>query len=295
MQLLLHPRTQSAFDAAHRHPVGSYLFHGPPAVGKATAALELTRRLICDLNHEDPSLACPSCRQFSAGTYPDLELLKPEAKPSITIEQVRNLLEHLSRRPYYHHKIRVAIVDDANRLTLEASNALLKIIEEPPEQTMFILVAEQPQALLETIRSRCTAVYFSNPSPIAVSAYIVERFGLTPAVAAELVAATDSPGLAIATAADPAAIGAHAELAQDVASSLESSVFQRLLLAARLSTSTDPSKFARLLHARLIRDVIAGSSGELAAGRLQVLEQFRRRLSAGLTPRVAVELLMLEL
>lgn len=295
MELLLHPRTRTALEALRRRPGGSYLFHGPRAVGKATAALELTRQLICDHQPDNPATACPSCRQLAAGTYPDLEILKPEAKPSITIEQVRTLLEHLSRRPYYQGKMRVTIVDDADKLTLEAGNALLKIIEEPPERTIFILIAEQPEALLATIRSRCTAIYFNTPAPADTTALLTKRFNLTPSGAADLTTATVMPGLAIAVASDAAATTAHQELTQAAASSLQPGLFHRLLLAARLAAGADLTKFARLLHARVVRELLAGADAALAGRRLAALELFRRRQAAGLAPRVALECLMLEL
>jgi DNA polymerase-3 subunit delta' len=185
MEIILHPRTSTALDVIEARPAGSYLFHGPRSVGKATAAMETARRLVCENTGQDAAGTCPACRQLAAGTYPDLELLKPESKTSITIEQVRLLIEHLSRRPYYQGKTRIAIVDDAHRLTLDAANALLKIIEEPPDHTIFILVAEQPEALLATIRSRCTAIYFTAPSTPDLAAWLSRRFGLT------LIAATD--------------------------------------------------------------------------------------------------------
>lgn len=295
MEIILHPRTSAALDVLRRRPAGSYLFHGPRSVGKATAALETARRLICDNTANDTNRSCPACRQFAAGTYPDLEVLKPETKTSIIIEQVRILIEHFSRRPYYQGKTRIAIVDDADRLTIDAANALLKIIEEPPDQTIFLLIAEQPEALLATIRSRCTAVYFIPPPIPDLAAYLSRRFNLTPLAAAGLAAATVTPGLAVTTATDPEATAAHAHLTEAAASALTASRFNRLLLAARLAASADLLKFARALHIRLTADLLGGADESLSSRRLQALEKFRRHQAAGVTPKVALEKLMLEL
>ena len=296
MELILHPRTRAALQTLHAGPAGSYLFHGPRSVGKATAALDMAHTLACHHPDAASAAACPIGRQIQSGNYPDLHVLRPEAKPSITIEQVRRLLEKLALRPYYPDRTRLALVDDASQLTLEAANALLKAVEEPPAGTVFVFVAEQPEGLLGTIRSRCTPIYFVAPATNEVARYLAQHYQLPADTAVALAVAGATPGAAISLAANPEALAAHRQLAQDATDTLTQSKFHRLLLAGRLATAgTDLVAFTRLLHDATRRRLLTEATSSPAAHQLQALEQFRRHLAAGLAPRPALEHLMLEL
>lgn len=154
-----HPNLLSErFDALAHTQSGSFIFHGPESAGLLTAALELGRRLNC---RGDQDGRCPACTQIAAGTYPDLTVVRPEAKPSITIEQVRGIISAQAYSLYHAGGRRVIIIDLAHQLTLEAQNALLKVLEEPPASTLFILTTSRPESLLATVRSRCAEIYFA--------------------------------------------------------------------------------------------------------------------------------------
>ncbi len=151
----------------------AYLLEGPTGVGKATLALAFARALNCQAPERRPCGTCAACRRIARFQFPDLWVLVPDRvrhqplgvdgwirpegyHPSlkISIQQVRELEQEVSRPPV-EGRYRVVLVLNAENLTLEAQNALLKVLEEPPEHTVFLLVSSSPTAVLPTIRSRC--------------------------------------------------------------------------------------------------------------------------------------------
>src|ERR1700683_892906 len=190
MSVLMHEKTRVQLGRISGSRSGSFLFYGPESVGKATAACELARRLACPARHDQPDPACPVCRAFVNGSWPDFQLLSALERPSITIEQVRQLSAALAGRAYQPQNVRMALINDAHRLTIDAQNALLKLIEEPPPATIIVLVTTSPEQLLDTIRSRCVAIFFPPPPAKAVAELAARRRpGLTLVTASELVAA----------------------------------------------------------------------------------------------------------
>ncbi|MDH4248541.1 MAG: DNA polymerase III subunit delta', partial [Deltaproteobacteria bacterium] len=136
----------------------AFLFHGPRHVGKRTTALALAMALNC-AQHPGGCGECPSCRKIAEALHPDVETVVPDGQ-YIKIDQVREVQEHISLIPYEARK-RVIIISQAERMNLQAANAFLKTLEEPPGNTLIVLCADQPGRLLETIRSRCLPVRFS--------------------------------------------------------------------------------------------------------------------------------------
>ena len=122
-----------------------------------------------------PCGQCSPCLRIAAGIHPDITLIQPEAGV-IKIAEIRNLCRILSMKPFEGHE-RVAILSDAHLMNPPASNALLKILEEPPEQTLLILTARQSADLLPTIVSRCLHIRF-NPVPrLALSDALIQHHG----------------------------------------------------------------------------------------------------------------------
>lgn len=138
----------------------AYAFVGPKGVGKATTALVFAQALLCDAATEpgEPCGACRTCGRIERGAHPDVHTLRPEGA-SIGIEQVRALQNVLSLKPYEAAR-KVAIIDDAETMTVASQNSLLKVLEEPPGDTVIIVVATNVSALLPTIRSRCQTLRF---------------------------------------------------------------------------------------------------------------------------------------
>ena len=143
-----------------RRVAPAYLFVGPDGVGKRLAAMEFAKAVNCEHALEGPCDACGSCQRIAREVHPDVHQLAPHgASESIPIDDVRHLLERVSLRPYMGTRA-VALIDGADRLTDEAANSLLKALEEPPGQTVFLLTTARPSRCLPTIVSRCRLVRF---------------------------------------------------------------------------------------------------------------------------------------
>jgi DNA polymerase-3 subunit delta' len=156
----------------------AYLFAGPDGIGKATVARGFAKALLCHAGEEDACQACDACRKVAHGNHPDLVLLAPQ-EAQIVIGQVREIQRQMIHRPL-EGPWRVVIVDQAHDLNLQAANALLKILEEPPEGNVVVLIARSVFALLATIVSRCQVVHFSPLGEAEVARYLGEREGLAP-------------------------------------------------------------------------------------------------------------------
>ncbi len=121
---------------------------------------------------------CKSCRKIIAGNHPDIIQIQPRG-PLIKIEQIRALLQTLSMKPY-EAKTRVVILSEAQCMNAAAGNALLKILEEPPDRSMLVLIANRKSDLLPTIASRCQPVGFNRVSKEYIAAWITKEHGLKP-------------------------------------------------------------------------------------------------------------------
>ncbi len=293
---LMHDRVRTQLAAIATGQSGTYLFHGPQGVGKATIAAELVRRLNCQ---GDQAQLCANCQLVVSGAYPDYINIGPQDKPSITITQIRSLIQTLSLSPYYATGSRVVLIDNAHLLTTEAQNALLKIIEEPPAHTLFILVTHQPAALLTTVRSRATHIFFPTLPGPTITKLLSRQSGLTPVQTSQLAAiAAGAPGRAITLASQSAQAAAQLELLQSAQAVVGLSLFERLQLAARLVTNkADLAQWSQYLQNHLTTSLRAapGPVGPTPSRQLAALEQFRRQLTASVTPRVALESLMVSL
>ncbi len=157
---------------ASAQPAHAYLFQGPDGIGKQTIAWALSARLacLCAEGRDDACGRCRSCRALKRGSHADISLLSCEGT-GILIKQVREASRRLRFEPVIG-RCKVLIVEEADRLREEAANALLKILEEPPPRTHFILLTSRPQLLLRTIVSRSQAVRYSNLAPEDVCAIL---------------------------------------------------------------------------------------------------------------------------
>lgn len=151
----------------------AYILAGDKGIGKSKIAREFAMELICDKNTGCGE--CPACRQFLAGAYPDFFYMDAEGKESIGIDRIReNIVNDVSIRPY-HGKVKIYIIDEADKMTVGAQNALLKTIEEPPEYVVILLLVRNMSLLLETIRSRCIKLLLSAVSNDRIKRWLVEK------------------------------------------------------------------------------------------------------------------------
>lgn len=148
----------------------SLLFAGPEGVGKRRVAIALAETLNClqpttgDGLERDACGTCAACRRIARGTHPDVIVLEPGDSGTIKIDPVREIIDRAQYRPFEGRR-RAVIVDHADALTDDAQSALLKILEEPPSGSVFLLVTSSPDALLSTVRSRCPRLRFGPLSP----------------------------------------------------------------------------------------------------------------------------------
>jgi DNA polymerase-3 subunit delta' len=140
----------------------SYLFFGPDSVGKRLTAVTFAKALNCLVAKDDACGTCASCVKIDSKNHPDVSFIEvAEKKDAIGIEQIRDLEERSSLRPYEARK-KVFIIQDAHLMTEPAANCLLKTLEEPPRDSIIILVTSRPEELLLTVRSRCKQVRFTS-------------------------------------------------------------------------------------------------------------------------------------
>jgi DNA polymerase III subunit delta' len=158
------------------------LFSGMEGVGKVTLAREFAKVLNCsNVQNFDACDKCASCLKTRAGHHPDLVWVKSDGA-TIKLDQIRSLKQRLSFRPF-EGKWRIVIIEDAQELREEAGNALLKLLEEPPKQNLFLLTVLEPQMLLPTIVSRCCHVRLQPLEAIWVERYLHDAQGLPPSEA----------------------------------------------------------------------------------------------------------------
>lgn len=195
------------------------LFSGIAGVGKKTTALAFA--MACNCMHPEirgsgnknndrtgagdevfaaePCLQCRACKKITSGNHPDVIHIEPSGQ-LIRIDQIRGLVHALSMTAYEARQ-RVVILSDAGAMTPEASNALLKVLEEPPNRTVLVLTVAQKSDLLPTITSRCQHVRFNPVSMAHLQSLLVDKHGLEPAdamVVASLATGSISKAMAMA-------------------------------------------------------------------------------------------------
>jgi DNA polymerase III subunit gamma/tau len=148
----------------------AYLFAGPKGTGKTTVARILAKALNCEKGpNSHPCMECEHCRAITSGT--DIDVIEIDAASNRGIDEIRDLRESTRFVPARSPK-KVFIIDEAHMLTVQAFNALLKTLEEPPDYVVFILATTEPQKLPETILSRCQRFDFKRISDTAMVQYL---------------------------------------------------------------------------------------------------------------------------
>ncbi|WP_396593317.1 DNA polymerase III subunit delta' [Brevundimonas sp. R86498] len=270
----------------------AWLLCGPEGVGKATFAYRAARRLLGAA--PDPTRGPLGARPddavsqlVSARSHPDLLVLERlveggKTKKSISVEQARDLPEFFSKSPSQATH-RVAIIDTADDLNINAANALLKVLEEPPERGVLFLISHAPGRLLPTIRSRCRRLAFP-PWPQAEVAALVRRMTDLPEDEAERIAgmARGSPGAALDLAS--AASLETERLARDWVEAPAIDRAEQLAIADGFRGAEGQARFEALLDrlaaAVKVRALTGGAGGEAWAGLWSRLTDLPERAAA---------------
>lgn len=157
----------------------AWMFTGPPGSGRSVAARAFAAALVCP---DGGCGVCPECRTALGGTHADIEVVTPQGL-SLSVAEARAIVLRAALAPS-GGRWQIVLLEDADRLTEAAANALLKAIEEPPPHGVFLLCVPSPDDLPPTIRSRCRLVRLRAPSTASVADMLVRRDGVDPAMAA---------------------------------------------------------------------------------------------------------------
>lgn len=229
----------------HERLPHALLFFGPDGIGKRAVALALATWLQCEARAADACGDCAACRQVAAASHPDVQVVMvPQGKKDIGIDRIRELKKFMQLQPL-RGTAKVAVIDDAEALTVAAQNALLKTLEEPPDRSFLILIAHNADGLLATVRSRCQRVRFVPLAADAVAAILVADHGIDMDSAQALAAlAEGSPGRALALRRGLS--GAHATQLLDALAALPSARYVRLMEFASALAQPEADMDAKL-------------------------------------------------
>jgi DNA polymerase III subunit delta' len=186
---------------AHRRLHHAYLFVGPSGVGKKTVGLGLAKAIHCSVATGDFCGKCADCARIQDDNHPDVRLIEPLAgKKEISIQQIRELEKALNLRSFSGNR-KIVILDPATSMNLSAQNALLKTLEEPPKDSLLVLIAANVGGLLPTLRSRCLRISFAPLTRDQVVRFLVFK-KKAPLEEAELLAAISMGSLEAVAAVD---------------------------------------------------------------------------------------------
>ncbi|SDF01645.1 DNA polymerase III subunit delta' [Sporolituus thermophilus] len=233
------------------------LFAGPEGVGKTLVAKALAASLLCQ-GAVRPCGGCPACRQTAEFAHPALKVIVP-AGNTIKIDQIRELQHEAALAG--GDGWRLCVIEQAERMTAQAANSLLKLLEEPPPRLIFILLTASPHALIDTIRSRCQVLRFAPLPPEVLTAALTRRgYGEEAArVAARLSGGRMGTALALLT---PGGMALRDQAAAMLAK-LPAADMETVWSAAATLDKLAPADFTAFLHylTCLLRDLLLLAEG----------------------------------
>lgn len=153
----------------------AYLFEGTKGLGKKDMALELALALVCHSKNQQPCNKCNSCLKAAGGNHPDIKIIENDG--IIKINEIRQIIKEMQLKPYESER-KVYIICDADKMNMQAQNALLKTLEEPPSYAVLILLTTKGDSLLPTVISRCQIIRLYPTNPEIIKYYLIENKGI---------------------------------------------------------------------------------------------------------------------
>lgn len=153
----------------------AYIINGEKGMGKKTIAKVFSMTLQCEKGGEKPCMQCHSCKQAMSNNHPDIKWITHEKPSTIAIDDVREQINNDIAIKPYSGKYKIYIMDEAQKMTIQAQNALLKTIEEPPAYGIIILLTDNKDSFLQTILSRCVALQMKPVSSERIINYLREK------------------------------------------------------------------------------------------------------------------------
>lgn len=156
----------------------AYILSGEAGMGRKSLANTFALSLLCEKGMSDPCMQCHACKQALSGNHPDLIYVTHEKPASIGVDDVREQInDTIMVRPYSSY-YKIYIVDEAEKMTVQAQNALLKTIEEPPSYGVILLLTTNPEGFLPTILSRCVQLKLKPLKDEVVKEYLIQSVGV---------------------------------------------------------------------------------------------------------------------
>ena len=151
----------------------SYMFIGEPGIGKKIIAEQFAKMILCENFLEEECGGCKSCIEFASNNNPNYIYIEPDGK-NIKIEQVRQMQSNVYEKPVNSNK-KIYVINDADLMTKESQNCLLKTLEEPPEYIVIILIVSNESKILNTIKSRCMKIVFEKINNTEIQKFLKEN------------------------------------------------------------------------------------------------------------------------
>jgi len=211
----------------------AYLFVGPESVGKRTLATRFAQALSCERADPPGEICgeCRACRLVSEEAFPDLEVIRPD--PTIQVDDVRALQRRLALAPY-EGPWRIALLENFHNASISASNAMLKTLEEPPDQVVLLLTASAQELLLPTVVSRCEVIPLRGVASSTIVAALEDRHA-EPERAQMLATLSEGrPGRAIRWESDPNLLERRSDALAQLTEAMGMDIGGRFTLAERI-------------------------------------------------------------
>ena len=299
----------------------AYLFTGPQGIGRRTLALRLAQALNClqPTQPGEPCRVCNTCQQVERMQHPDLAIVQAETRGSaLKVDQIRQLQRSLSLSPYAA-RYRVAVFLHFEEANQNAANALLKTLEEPPAQVILVVTAESAESLPPTIVSRCEVLRLRSLPLNQVMQWLQTRWGLPPEQAQLMAHISEGrPGYALRLHQDPDLLQHRQARLNEFIGLLSATRVERFAYAENLARDKDGLRQTLFTWLSLWRDVLLRSAGsaapvanldradeieslaahvslEAAHGFVAALENTLSLLEGNVNPRLATEVLLLDL